>query len=223
MTQRQWVGLTGVLFGIVMLVGIFASGTTPDTGAGAIERYTEYWQDSGKQDRAVAGSIVVTFACVLLACFAAGLRHLLRAGDGGALPPVVLAAGSASSALFAVGVALINAPGIAAAESKGYEVDGNDALLLESVGYYTLTAAVMLAAAMAVAASLANRRARLVPQWTLVLTGLLALAGLGSIFTAWLGFLLLPVWAVVVGICLLLARDRAADVVVEQSRAPAHS
>lgn len=212
-----------MLFGVTMLIGIVTSGTTPDTGTGAIERYTEYWQDSGNQDRAAAGSIILTYACVLLACFAAGLRHLLRARHGGALPPIVLAAGAAASALFAVGASLVNAPGTAAAEATGYEVDGNDALLLESVGYHTLTGAVMLSATMAVAASLANRRARLVPQWTAVLAGLLALAGLGSIFTAWLGFLLLPVWAVVVGICLLPARDSAADVVVEESRAPALS
>lgn len=70
-----------------MPAGIFTSGTTPD----------------------MAGSIILTFACVLLACFAAGLRQLLRAGDSRALPSIVLAAGAASSALFAVGYALINA------------------------------------------------------------------------------------------------------------------
>ena len=47
-------------------------------------------------------------------------------------------------------------------------------------------------------------------QWTIVLTVLLALAGLGSIFTAWLGFMVLPLWAVVIGVCLLATKEPAA-------------
>jgi hypothetical protein len=65
---------------------------------------------------------------------------------------------------------------------------------------------------MAVAFTLANRRARLVPQWTTVLTGLLALVGVGSVFAAWIGFMLLPLWAVVMGACLLLTRAGAEPV-----------
>jgi hypothetical protein len=100
------------------------------------------------------------------------------------------------------------APGIAAAES-GYEVDGNAALLLESVGYYVLTTGIMLGGAMAIAAALSNRRVHLVPGWTLVLAALVGLATVGSIFTAWLGFILFPLWAIAVGICLLAAREPA--------------
>lgn len=209
MSRRQWIGLAGVLFGAVMLAGVFTSGTTPDsTGSGAVDRYAEYWTDEGNQDRAALGSIVLTYACVLLACFAAGLSHLLRRIDDGPLPGVVLNAGTASAALLGVGSALMNSPGVAAAENA-YEPDGNAALHLEAVGYYTLTTAVMLAGAMAVAAALSNRRAHVLPGWTAVLAGLLALATVGSIFTAWIGFILLPVWAVVVGLCLLVMRQEA--------------
>ena len=206
MTRRQWTGLAGVLFGIVMLVGVFISGTTPDsTGSGAAERYTKYWSDSGHQDKASIAAIIHTYAWVLLVVFAAGLRSLLNVLDDGVERFVVLAAGTASAALFGVGAALVNAPGVAAAETS-YKADGNQALLLESVGYYALTAGMMMAAAMAVAFSLANRRGRIVPQWTLVLSALLGLAGLGSIFSAWVGFMLLPLWAVVMGGLLLLTR-----------------
>jgi asparagine N-glycosylation enzyme membrane subunit Stt3 len=76
----------------------------------------------------------------------------------------------------------------------------------------------MAAAVMAVAFSLSNRRARVVPQWTLVLSALLAIAGLGSIFTAWIGFMVLPLWGVVMGVCLLATKD---PVAVDPSREPA--
>ncbi|MCW2681661.1 MAG: hypothetical protein JWM62_3062 [Frankiales bacterium] len=210
MSRRQWIGLAGVLFGAVMLAGIFTSGTTPDsTGSGAVERYQEYWSDSGHQDRASMAAIILTYACPLLVALAAGLRSLLRRVDDGPLPSLVLAAGAASAALFGTGSALINSPGVAAAES-GYQVDGNAALHLESIGYYVLSTAVMLGAAMAVAVALSNRRAHVLPSWTVVLAGLVGLAAVGSIFTAWLGFILLPVWAVVVGVCLLVVREPVA-------------
>lgn len=209
MSRRQWIGLAGVLFGIAMFAGITMSGTTPDSGgSGAAERYQEYWADSGHADRAAYGTMVLTYATALLVLLSSGLAWLVRRLDDGPLPMAVLAGGAASAAGFGAGAALLNGPGNAAAES-GYEPDGGSALLVEAIGYYTTTAAVMAAAVMAVAFSLSNRRARVVPQWTMVLTALLALAGLGSIFTAWIGFMVLPLWAVVMGVCLLATKEPA--------------
>ena len=209
MTRRQWIGLAGVLFGIAMFLGIVMSGTTPDRdGSGAAELYQEYWADTAHADAASRGSMTLTYASVLLALFAGGLSWLVRRFDDGPLPSAVLATGAASAAAFGAGSAMINGVGIAVAEG-GYEADGAAALLVESIGYYAVTAAVMAAAAMAVAFSVSNRRSRVVPQWTLVLTVLLALAGLGSIFSAWVGFMLLPLWSVVVGVCLLATKETA--------------
>ncbi|MCU1672198.1 MAG: hypothetical protein JWN77_311 [Frankiales bacterium] len=210
MTRRQWTGAVAIGFGVVMFVGVLLSGTTPDNGgSGAVDRYTKYWSDDGHQTRALTGTIVLTYAWVLLAVLAALLRHLLGGQDGGPHRAVVLAAGTAAAALFGVGSVLVNGSGVAAAQASGYRVDGNDAMFLESTGYVVLTTAMMMAAAMALAFSLANRRARLVPAWTLVLTGLLVLVGLGNIATAWAGFMVLPLWAVVTGACLLLGRESA--------------
>lgn len=210
MTRRQWIGLAGVLFGVVMFLGITMSGTTPDsTGSGAAERYQDYWADKSNSDAASRGTMLLTYATVLLLLLTAGLSWLVRRLDDGPLPVVVLAGGIASAAGFGAAAALLNGAGNAAAET-GYEPDGGSALLVEAIGYYTATAAVMAAAAMAVAFSLSNRRARVVPQWTLVLSALLGLAGLGSIFSAWVGFMLLPLWAVVIGVCLLATKESAA-------------
>jgi hypothetical protein len=206
MTRRQWTGAVAVLFGVLMLIGLLLSGTTPDNGKGAIERYTKFWSDADHQDRAKLGAILLTYAWVLLAVLAALLRHLLRGLDDGPHRVVILSTGTAAAALFGVGSTLVNGAGIAASSAKGYEVDGNDAIFLESVGYYVLTTGMMMAAAMVVAFALANRRVGLVPQWTVVLSGLMALVGLASIVTAWLGFMLFPVWAIVVGGCLLATR-----------------
>jgi hypothetical protein len=216
MTRRQWTGLAGVLFGIAMLAGLFTSGTTPDSdGAGAVERYTTYWSDGGHQDRATFGVFILVYAWVLLACFVAGLRHLLQGLGDSALRSVVHGTGTAAAALLAVGATLVNGVGLAGSESSGFKVDGNLAILFEDVSYWVLSAGIMMAAAMAVAFALANRRARLVPAWSMVFSVILGLAGLGGGFTAWLGFLALPIWAIVVGVLLLATRgsDMTADAV----------
>lgn len=207
MSRRQWIGSAGVLFGVVLFVGIVSSGTTPDRdGSDAAELYQAFWADEGNSDAASRGSMMLSYATVLLVLLSAGLHWLLRQADDGPLPAVVLGGGIASAAGFGAGAALLNGAGNAAAEG-GYEPDGGSALLVESIGYYTATTAVMAAAAMAVAFSLSNRRARVVPQWTIVLSALLGLAGLGSIFTAWVGFMVLPLWGVVIGICLLATKE----------------
>lgn len=211
MTRRQWIGLAGVLFGVVFFVGVASSGTTPDReGSGAAELYQAYWADDDHADAAWRGSMILTYATGLMLLLSAGLSWLLRRADDGPLPGVVLAAGAASSAGFAVASALLNGAGVAAGEG-GYDADGSSALLVESIGYFTATAAVMAAALMAAAVSLSNRRARIVPQWTAVVSVLLLLAALGSVYTAWAGFMLMPLWAVLVGICLLVVKERAAD------------
>lgn len=190
-----------------MFVGVMLSGTTPDNGgSGAVDRYTKYWSDSGHQDHAVIGSVVMLFAWILLVCFAAGLRQLLGVLTDSPLRSIVQSTGTAAAALFAVGGVLVNSQGVAAGQASGFHVDGNDALLLESVGYYILTAGVMMAATMAVAFTVANRAGRVVPSWVVFLTALLALVGAGNVLTAWVGFMLLPLWAVVVGGLLVATR-----------------
>jgi hypothetical protein len=213
MTRRQWTGLAALLTGVSMITGIFISGSTPDSsGAGAVERYAKYWAEGDNQDKASLGGVILTFATVLLVLTVAGLRNLLaRAGDSG-LSTVVATAGTAAAAMFGAGAALINGAGLAAAEAD-FAAEGTEALLVEGIGYYTLTASIMCAAAMAMAFSLANRTARVVPQWTMVFSALLALVALGSIYAAWLGFMLLPLWGVVIGIVLLVTRGADDEVV----------
>lgn len=206
MTRRQWTGLFGIAFVVAYLASLFTSGTTPDSdGAGAAERYADFWNDNGNADRGFYGAMLVTYAAAALVCFATGLRTLLRGVDS-AGARVVRTAGTASAALFIVGVALVNSSGIARADSSGFEADGRTAILLEEVGYVVMTGAVMMAAVMAVGFALGNRVRPLVPAWTAVFAGLLALAGIGSVFTAWIGFMALPLWAAITSILLLVTR-----------------
>lgn len=191
-----------------MIAGILVAGSTPDTDRkNPAELYQAYWSSSSHQDRAAASSIILSFACVLLVAFAAALAGLLRQRDEGPLPTVVGAGGTAAAAMLAAGAALLNGIGVAAMDSH-YEPDGNTAILFENAGYLAAAVGMMSAAAMVVAWSMSNRRARVVPQWTLAVGVLVAIAGLGSYFTAWTLFMLLPAWSAIVAICLLVQREQ---------------
>lgn len=203
--------MAGLVFGAAMFGAIALIGSTPESdGADAIARYTEFWSDEDKQSKASLGQVLFSYLTVVLVCFAAGLRKVVGA-DNSAAKSVILAAGTASAALLMVGGTLVSGVGLAGAETDGYKVDGNQALLLEGLGYYVLVAATMTAAAMAVAVSLDNRRTRALPAWTIAVTGLFALGQLGSIYTSWSGFFLMPIWCVIIGVCLLATKGPAAD------------
>lgn len=207
MSRRQWTGLAGLLFGATMITGIFVAGSTPDTDRkNPADLFAAYWNNSSHQDHAAISAVVLSFTAVLLISFAIGMAGLLRQRDDGPLPTLVAAGGATAAALLAAGSAVLNGVGVAAMDSH-YQPDGNTAILFENTGYLIAAVGMMSAAAMAVAWSLSNRRARLIPQWTLVATVLVAIAGLGSFFTAWFLFMLMPAWSAIVGICLLTLRD----------------
>lgn len=204
MTRNRWTGLAGLLFTILFLSFIFTNPQTPDqASADAAAKYASYWNNSDHQTMARVGMILATYACLLLVAFTAGLRDRLRTVDSGLLPSYVLAAGTAAAALVAVGVAMWSAVPIAAADSSSFKVDGSLALALDAAGYGVIATGLMLAASVAVVTGIVSRRTRVLPAWTAWLGFLLGLTAAGSLFTAWIGLLGLPLWTLAVSIVLL--------------------
>lgn len=211
MTRTRWTGLAGVLFGLVFFAGGALAGSTPNSSASdAVQRYERYWTDGDHADKGRLAALVMTYLVVLLVAFAAGLRDRLRAVDAGPLPSFVLAAGAVAAALIVGGAQASLAVGATHADTESFKVDGNSALLFDHLGYGMMAPGLMAAAAMAVAVAIVTLRTRVFPAWTAWLGFLIGIGGLGSFFTAWTGFFLLPLWSVVIGVLLLL-RDDAAD------------
>jgi hypothetical protein len=212
MTRTRWTGLAGLLFGIALFGSIITAGTTPDSdGAGAADRYANYWNNDSHRTRAVIAAMMFSYVFVVGIAFAAGLRDRLRSVDSGPLPSLVLAAGTAANVLLMAGATLGMIIGITAKDSSGFKVDGSTALLFDSTGYGLLAAGIMAAGAMTVVTGIVTLRTRVLPAWTAWLGFLVGLAGLGSYFTAWVDFMLLPLWAAVVGVVLLLRSDATVD------------
>jgi hypothetical protein len=222
MTRNRWTGLAGLLFGAVLFGSIFTAGTTPDSdGAGAAERYANYWSSDAHRTRALIAAMMFSYVFVLGIAFAAGLRDRLRSVDSGPLPSLVLAAGTAANVLLMAGAMLGMVIGITAKESSGFKVDGSTALLFDSAGYGMLAAGIMAAAVMTVVTGIVTLRTRVLPTWTAWLGFLVGLAALGNYFTAWIDFILLPLWSAVVGLVLLLRSDGPSSAEPAQSTAAA--
>jgi hypothetical protein len=223
MTRNRWTGLAGILFGaLFFFAGVF-SGTTPDSdSADAVRKYADHFNDSSNQSHNTISAFVLSYAVVLLVCFAAGLRQRLRAVDTGPLPALVLGLGATAAAALLVGGETSFAMGVTADQASSFKVDGNLAMLLDGLGYQVLAPGLMAAAAMAVAVGVLTLRTRALPRWTAWLGFLLGLTAVGSYFSAWAGFIGLPLWAAVVGIVLLLQRD-AAPAAVAAVETPAMS
>ncbi|MCA1713430.1 MAG: hypothetical protein LC789_18040 [Actinobacteria bacterium] len=208
MTRNRWTGVAGILFGLIFFAAGALAGSTPNSSASdAPARYLRYWTEGNHADRARLAGLVMTYVVVLLLAFAAGLRERLRGVDVGPLPSFVLAAGTACAVLIVAGAQASVAVGGASADTDAFKVDGNSALLFDHLGYGIMAPGLMAGAAMAVAVGLVTLRTRVLPAWTAWLGFLLGLGALGSFFTAWTGFFLLPIWSVAVGVCLLLRKD----------------
>ena len=219
MTRNRWTGLAGLLFAIGFFLTVRFAGSTPDSDkSDAVRKYAAYWNDSAHRSHAVWAAFFLTYSVLLLVAFAAGLRDRLRAVDGGPLPSFVLAAGTVSAALLMAGGGIGLAIGVTADQSKAFEVDGSTAILVDNTAYVIMAPALMAAAVMAVVVGIVTLRTRVLPAWTAWLGFLLGLTALGSYFSAWAGFVGLPLWSAVVGLVLLLRAEPgvAATAPVEQ-------
>ncbi|MDX6197000.1 MAG: hypothetical protein QOJ79_151 [Actinomycetota bacterium] len=210
MTRTRWTGLTGLLFGVLFFaIDIFGPSTPNTNDAHAVTQFASYWGENSSQTKSRIATLLVTYTCIVLIAFAAGLRDRLRAADPGPLPSFVLAAGTAAAVLVSVGAVAGFATGIAASDIPSFKVDGGISVVLDDMGYMLLATGLMAAGGMAVATSIVSRRTGVLPAWTAWLGFLLGLTAVGSIFTAWLGFVGLPIWVVAVSVALLMRKDTA--------------
>ena len=213
MTRTRWTGLAGILFGIGFFLTVMFSGTTPESDdADSVQKNADFWKDTSHQSNSVIDSMLLSYSFLVMLAFAAGLRHRLRAVDGGPLPSLVLAAGTAAAALLLVGGEIGLAIGVTLDQSKGYDVDGKTAMLFDSTAYQIMAPGLMAGAVMAVLVGILTLRTKVLPVWTAWLGFLLGLTAVGSYFSAWAGFFGLPLWSAVIGLVLLLTKEPVAPV-----------
>jgi hypothetical protein len=192
---ERWAGIAGVAY-VALYIGAFALGIEVGNTDAEIR---EHYADSGARTKELVAFFMIAGAALAFLVFAVGLRSLISARD-----PTLAALGFAGAIGYALLVLAANALSRAAAfasETEGFVLDLETRDYFETAGFLLFVsgtyAAILLVAATAVGAL----RHSVLPRWlgwfSAVVAPLLLLA------IAFVGFVFLFLWAVVVGVVLI--------------------
>jgi hypothetical protein len=190
----RFLPLAGVLTGLLFFVGLVLLWNDPSSETGPAETFS-YWQDNRGQHQIVA-LLVTPLIAFLLLFFGAGLRRRLAQGSGDAGHGSVAFGGALlASATFAVVGMLEGGMTNAAHEGERQAV-----YTLNQFHSYDWLAWNPAFAAILLATGLGARRNAMLPSplaWASIVIGASLLTPLG-----FFGFILVPVWLIVVGLWL---------------------
>jgi hypothetical protein len=190
----RFLPLAGVLAGLLFFVGLVLLWNDPSSETGPVETFS-YWHDNRGQHQIVA-LLVTPLIAFLLLFFGAGLRRRLAQGNGDAGHGSVAFGGALlGAATFAVVGMLEGAMTNAAHEGERQAV-----YALNQFHSYDWLAWNAAFAAMLLATGLGARRNGMLPTalaWATIVIGASLLTPLG-----FFGFILVPVWLIVVGLWL---------------------
>ena len=193
----RFLPIAGVLAGLLFFVGLVLLWNDPASETGPAETFA-YWQDDRGQHQIVALLVAPLIAFLLI--FGAGLRRRLAQGNGdGGHGSVAFGGALLAAATFGLVAMLEGAMTNAAHESERETV-----YTLSQLHSYDWLAWNVAFAAMLLATGLGARRNGMLPTplaWVTIVVGASLLTPLG-----FFGFILVPVWLIVVG--LWLSRHR---------------
>jgi hypothetical protein len=196
----RFLPLAGVLAGLLFFVGLFLNRSDPSSETSPAETFA-YWQaDHGRHQ--IVGLLVAPLIAFLLLFFGAGLKRRLEAGsDGSSYGSVAFGGALLAAAVFAL-VGMLEA-GMTNAAHEGERQAVYTLNQLHSYDWLGWNAAF---AAVLLATGIGARLNRMLPT---PLTRATIVVGASLLTPAgFFGFVLVPVWLIVVGIW--LSRHRPA-------------
>jgi len=200
----RWAALGGVAYVVLFILGVFVSDSgQPDFDAPPAE-VIKYWSDSGNRDQAALGWGLIVLGVFFFLWFLGALREFLRrANADGLLTTLAMVGGSVYAALTLTGAGL--QAGILTMSDDTYRDQVFPALIhaARDAGYVLHTSGGAGAAALIIGASLAFRRAGLVPGWVAVVGVIIGILAIGSIF--FIPMILVAIWFVVASFLLFRA------------------
>ena len=202
---ERWAGLGGVAYVVLFIVGVILAvgGGQPDNDS-APDVISAYYKDSGHRDRISIGWVLVVLAIFFFLWFLSSLRQTLRRLDGDGFLTALATIGGALYATLALAAISVDMAIRTMSDDTFQDTVYPDLIhAAGDLGYVLHSSGGIGAGSMMIAASLAARRARVVPSWAGwvgVVAGVLAL---GSIF--FFPQFLIAVWVLVVGTLLFRA------------------
>lgn len=197
---ERWIAVAGLAY-----VALYAAAFAMGIEVGPTDReIREYYADGGHRAREVVAFFLIVAAALAFVLFALGLRALVfRAAGPGTVSALVFTGGVLYGALVLVGNALSRATAFSAMDAD-FELEPNTRRLFESAGFLAFASGAMAAGLLVVGVSLAARRSGVLPR-PLAWFGFAA-AALLPLAIAFVGFLVLALWVVVVSVVLALRR-----------------
>jgi hypothetical protein len=216
-TPERWAASTGIGFAVLLLVGGFLPGSPKKWNASAAD-IQSYLQ--GKHKEILIGGALFGVGYILFLWFLASFAAMFREAGQGRLATIIYGAGIATITLGAVGDGLT--VGMAKAS---FGADAHTMQTIYGLSNFLYTRVLWTAAAGALAAWLATRRSKAMPDWyawlTLLAAALMVLGGLAvknnGFFTITGGmgviaFLALVVWVALSSLLLTMRTGSAAPV-----------
>lgn len=194
----RFLPLAGVLAGLLFLVGLVLNRTDPSSETGPAETFA-YWQENHGQHQ-IVGLLVAPLIAFLLLFFGAGLKRRLEHGSGDSGHGSVAFGGALLAAATFALVGMLEA----AMTNAAHEGQRQAVYTLNQLHSYDWLGWNAAFAALLLATGLGARRNRMLPAplaWATIVIGASLLTPAG-----FFGFVLLPLWLIVVG--LLLSRGR---------------
>ena len=192
----RFLPIAGVLAGLLFFVGLALLWNDPASETGPAETFA-YWQDDHGQHQIVA-LLVAPLIAFLLLFFGVALWRRLAQGNGDSGHGMVAFGGALLAAAMFSLIAMLEA----AMTNAAHEGEKDTVYTLNQLHSYDWLAWNVAFAAMLLATGLGARRNGMLPTplaWATIAIGASLLTPLG-----FFGFILVPVWLIVVG--LLLSR-----------------
>jgi hypothetical protein len=188
----RFLPIAGVLAGLLFFVGLVLLWDDPASETGPAETFA-YWQDDRGQHQIVA-LLVAPLIGFLLLFFGVALWRRLALGDGGDAGhgPVAFGGALLAAATFSI-IAMLEA----GMTNAAHEGERDTVYTLNQFHSYDWVAWNVAFAAMLLATGLGARRNGMLPAplaWATIVIGASLLTPLG-----FFGFILVPVWLIVVG------------------------
>jgi hypothetical protein len=183
--------LAGILAGVLFLVGLVLNRTDPSSETGPAETFA-YWQDNHGQHQ-IVGLLVAPLIAFLLLFFGAGVKRRLEAGNGGSGHGSVAFGGALLAATTFASVGMLEA----AMANAAHEGEQQAVYTLNQLHSYDWLGWNAAFAALLLATGLGARRNHMLPTPLVVATIVIG----ASLLTpaGFFGFLLVPLWLVLVG------------------------
>jgi hypothetical protein len=192
--------LAGVLSGLLLIAGLALTWGDPSSETGIDETFS-YWADNRGQHQ-ISGLLLAPLIAFLLVFFGVGLRRHLRHERDAGHGSVAFGGALLAASTFAL-VGMLEG----AATNAAHEGERSATYTLSQLHSYDWLAWNAAFAAVLLATGLGALRNGALPAplaWLTVVIGASLLTPLGLV-----GFLLLPLWLIVVGLVLTVRRDRS--------------